>query len=192
MSDAEEKKEVKVDVKEEPKEEAKKESKKENAPLAVRDSIFSSVFDRVQRVFDEVDAYFRNFWMPTSLWDFRPFSLKLFEEDEFFRTPLANIKDEGDHFLITAELPGLDKSDIEITVNDGRLEIKGVQETKEEEKGKGYIKREYYSSKYYRCFSLPENIDEDKIEASLDKGILKITLPKIEVPEKEKKKIEVK
>ena len=105
------------------------------------------------------------------------------------------VKPEEDEkfYNITAELPGMDKGDLEITIQDGKLEIKGEQkeETTEEKEGE-LIRREYHSSSYYRAFSLPENIDENAVEANLDKGLLKVRIPKIEPPEPVKKKIEIK
>ncbi|MFX1460945.1 MAG: Hsp20/alpha crystallin family protein, partial [Promethearchaeota archaeon] len=55
----------------------------------------------------------------------------------------------------------------------------------------GYVRREYSSASYYRAFNLPENIDDEKIDANLDKGILTVKVPKKEPKKKEKKKIEV-
>ena len=61
-----------------------------------------------------------------------------------------------------------------------------------EEKKEGYVRREYSSSSYYRTFKLPENVDEEKIDATLDNGVLKLDLPKKVIEEKEKKQIEIK
>ncbi|MFX1321771.1 MAG: Hsp20/alpha crystallin family protein [Promethearchaeota archaeon] len=151
-----------------------------------------SIFGGIDRFFDEIDRSFRDFWRPSRFWDFEPFNLSVFDENKFFRTPLTNISDDGDKYSITAELPGLDKGDLEITIHDGHLEIKGGRKEEYEEKKEGYVRKEYSSSSYHRSFSLPENIEEDKIDATLDKGVLKLTLPKKEEEKKEKKKIEVK
>jgi len=194
MSDVDEVKKVdiKVDDKEEIKEKSgEKEEKKGEIQVRNRYSPLSSFRD-IYRFFDDIDRFFMDFWSPTRFWDFEPFTLNLFDDDKFFRSPLTNIVDEGDHFRITAELPGLEKGDIEITIHDGTLEIKGEQKNEIEESKEGYVRKEYSSSSYQRCFKLPENIDEDKIEANLEKGILKLNLPKIEEEKKEKKKIEVK
>ena len=73
------------------------------------------------------------------------------------------------------------------------MEIKGEhkEETKEEKEGQ-LVRREYHSSSYYRAFNLPENIDKEKIDANLDKGILTVKIPKVTPPKPEKKKIEIK
>jgi len=190
MSDIKEEK--KVDVKVDDKKEIKEDMSEKKGEIQVRNRYRPlSIFRDVDRFFDDIDRFFIDFWRPSRFWNFEPFTLSLSEEDNFFRTPLANIVDEGDHFSITAELPGLEKGDIEISVRNGALEIKGEQKNEIEDKKEGYLRREYSSSSYYRSFKLPENIDEDKIEAKLEKGVLKLSLPKIEEEKKKEKKIEV-
>jgi HSP20 family protein len=152
-----------------------------------------STFGTLDRFFNDMTRWFDNFFCrPTSVWDFKPFSLKVFEEEPFFRTPLSNITEDDEGYHLTAELPGLEKGDLEITIHDGNLEIKGEKKEEIEDKKDGYVRKEYSSSSYYRSFKLPENIEEDKIDATLDKGMLKLDLPKKELEEKEKKKIEIK
>ena len=179
--------------KQEKTEEEKQEDQKSRELSVRRESPFS-LFQQMDRLFDDLQ---KNFWNDT-YWPFgwrrsRPLSLVIKEDEPIFRTPLANITEDDNFYNITAELPGMDKADLEITIQEGKLEIKGEQkeETTEEKEGE-LIRREYHSSSYYRAFTLPENIDENAIEANLDKGLLKIKLPKVEPPEPVKKKIEIK
>ncbi|MFX1274306.1 MAG: Hsp20/alpha crystallin family protein [Promethearchaeota archaeon] len=173
------------------KEEISKDEKK--GELSMRRYHPLSTFGTIDRFFNDMTRWFDDFfWSPTKIWDFEPFSLKFFDADPFFRTPLSNITEDDAGYHLTAEIPGLEKGDLEITIHDGNLEIKGERKDNHEEKKDGYVRREYSSSSYYRSFKLPENIDEDKIDATLDKGILKLDLPKKEIEEKEKKKIDVK
>ena len=190
MSDAKEAKKVEIHEEEQSKNESEKNEKSRD--ITVRNYRPLTTFKTIDRLFNEMDRFFADFWLPTRFLDFEPLRIKLFDEDPFFRTPLANIEEDNDKFNITSELPGLDKADLEITVKDGILEIKGEQKEEKEDKKEGFVRREYHSSSYYRSFNLPENIDEDKIDAKLDNGILKLTLPKKEEEKKEKKKIEVK
>lgn len=139
-------------------------------------------------IFRELDRIRDDF-----VWNFGAFpTLNIFDTDKFFQTPLSNVSEEKNCYSIESKLPGLEKTDLEITVNDGVLEVKGEQKDETEEKKRGYIRREYSESSYYRRFRIPDNVDEDKIDATLDKGILKLILPKKEVEEKEEKKIEIK
>jgi HSP20 family protein len=175
------------------KKEKEKEDKKSRELSLRRESPFS-LFQQVDRLFDDLNRNFFDDWF----WPFgtrrrRPSSLEIARNVPLFRTPLANINEDEKNFIISAELPGLDKGDIEITIQEGKLEIKGeIKEEKKEEKEGELIRREYHSSSYYRAFSLPENIDEEKIDANLNKGVLTIMIPKVEPLEPEKKKIEVK
>ncbi|MFX1338564.1 MAG: Hsp20/alpha crystallin family protein [Promethearchaeota archaeon] len=199
MSDV--KDEKKIEVKQEH-EEAKEEMKIEETPkeetrdteLSVRQRYHPlSMFRNMDRFFGDVTRWFEDmFWRPSRFWDFEPFSLKVFDEDDFFRTPLANVTEDDKGYQMTAELPGLEKGDLEITIHDGTLEIKGERKEEHEENKEGYVRKEYSSSSYYRSFKLPENVNEEKIDATLDKGVLKLDLPKKEIEEKESKKIEVK
>ena len=185
-------KDDKIEVKKK-KAEEKKEDKKSREISVRRENPFS-IFQEMDQLFDEVQRSFSDDWyLPFSRRRYRPLLLKVSDDEPVFRTPLANVTEDDKNFNISAELPGIDKGDLELTIQDGMLEIKGEhKEEKKEEKEGQLVRRECFSSSYYRAFSLPENIDENKIEANLDKGILKITIPKVEPPKPEVKKIEVK
>ncbi len=184
MSDKE-----KIDIKsKEDTQEVGNDNKKSRELTVRRESPFS-LFQEMDRWFDDV---FDDFLLPFNRRRHNPFNLIVRNTEPIFRTPLTNIHEAEDHFDITAELPGINKGDIELTIQDGKLEIKGEtnEETTEEVEGQS-VRREFRSSNYYRAFNLPEYIDEDSIEANLEKGILKIKIPKIKPPEPVKKKIEV-
>lgn len=164
-------------------------NKKDAREITIRRDSPFSLFQEMDRFFDDM---FNDTWWPFSRRAQRPLSLLIRESEPRFRTPLANIHETETEFNITAELPGINKGDIELTIQDGVLEIKGEsEEEKKEEKEGQLIRREYRSSKYYRAFNLPEHIDDNKIEANLEKGILNITIPKVEPKEPEKKKITI-
>jgi HSP20 family protein len=164
-------------------------NKKDAREITIRRDSPFSLFQEMDRFFDDM--------MDDFMWPFgrrtrRPLGLIIRDNEPRFRTPLANIHETEKQFSITAELPGINKGDIELTIQDGVLEIKGeTEEVKKEEKEGQLIRREYRSSKYYRCFNLPEHIDENNIEANLEKGILNINIPKVEPKEPEKKKITI-
>jgi HSP20 family protein len=179
---------------EEKKIEIKKEKKEQKSrELAIKHESPFSLFQKMDRYFDDLRRGFFNDWYwPFKFMRTRPLSLTAMEAEPFFRTPLANITEDENNFNILTEIPGLEKKDIEILIHDGNLEIKGeIREEKKEEKKGELIRREFRSSSYYRCFSLPENIDEDAIDANLDNGVLRITIPKTKIEKKEKKKIEI-
>ncbi|MFX0004227.1 MAG: Hsp20/alpha crystallin family protein [Promethearchaeota archaeon] len=178
----------KIDIKKEKDSKTEKNEKK-NRELALRRESPFSLFQEMDRMFDNLWRNFDESFLPFSRRRYEP---KKWEEIPFYRTPLSNTVEDEKNYNITAELPGLDKGDLTITFHDGMLEIKGEQKQEKKEEKKGFIRREYSSATYYRAFSLPENIDSEAIDAKLDKGILKVTIPKKEPEKIEKKKIQVK
>ncbi len=186
--------EKKIEVKKKDKTNEKKEENKKTREIAVRRESPFSLFQEMDRMFNELrSSFFDDWYFPFRTRRSRPLSLIIQDNEPIFRTPLANIIEDKDHFNVIAELPGIDKKHIEITISEGNLEIKGERkEEKKEEKEGELVRREFHSSKYYRAFSLPDNIDSDKIEANLEKGVLTVKIPKVEPPKPEKKVIAVK
>jgi len=181
--------EKKIEIKKEKKEIKEQKSKE----LAIRRENPFSIFQKMDHYFDDLRRGFFNDWYwPFKFIRTRPLSPTAMETEPFFRTPLANITEDEYNFNILVEMPGLEKKDIEIMIHDGNLEIKGeVKEEKKEEKKDEFVRMEFRSTSYYRCFSLPENTEEDAIEANLVKGILRVTIPKNKVEKKDKKIIEI-
>lgn len=118
-------------------------------------------------------------WPSLWNWQHMPSVDNLFEF-EGQRLPSLDVINRDSEVLIKAEVPGFDKKDINITIADGILTIKG-QSSKESKEEKGdYYRREISSSSIARSVSLPTNVDDSKIIANLKNGILEIKLPKSE------------
>ncbi len=179
----------KIEVKKE-----KKEKDEKSRELALRREKPYSLFQELDNYFNEMaHGFFDDWFVPFRFRKTQPYSLSLLEKEPFFRTPLANITEDDKSFNIQAELPGLDKENITISIHDYNLEIKGEKrEEKKEEKEGEFVRKEYHSTSYHRIFNLPENIDEDGIDADLDKGVLKIRIAKKEPEKKERKIIDIK
>jgi HSP20 family protein len=105
--------------------------------------------------------------------------------------PLVDISETDTHLIVKAELPGIDAKDVDISITGDRLTIKGEKQQEKEEKEENYYRSERYYGAYQRVIDLPASVEEDKTEASFDKGILTITLPKVEKIKKKKIKIKV-
>jgi HSP20 family protein len=105
-------------------------------------------------------------------------------------SPSVDISETKDDFVVKAELPGLEAKDVNVSISGNVLTIKGEKKAEEEEKDEHYHRVERYSGSFQRVFQLPSGVKADKVEASFDKGVLKVTLPKVE--EAKKKEIEVK
>jgi HSP20 family protein len=98
-------------------------------------------------------------------------------------SPAMDIYTENDKSLVTeVHAPGFSKDDIDINVRSGVLEIKGEKHQKDESKAKrNYMRRDSYTS-FYRSIALPKTADGEKVKASFDDGILKVTVPLKELP----------
>lgn len=115
--------------------------------------------------------------------------------DDFF-TPVRGLglpttdvyTNEDKELVVEAHLPNYEQDDIDIYIENGALVISAEKHEKEEDKKKKYVVRESASS-FYRRIHLPERADEDKIEAHMEHGVLKVVVPFRELPEP--KKIEI-
>ncbi|HVI52192.1 MAG TPA: Hsp20/alpha crystallin family protein [Candidatus Sulfotelmatobacter sp.] len=95
-------------------------------------------------------------------------------------------------FEITAELPGVDEADIDISIGEGTLTIRGEKKAESEDKSGDYHVSERTWGSFTRSFTLPESADEAHVTASFDKGVLSLTIPKLDKPAPARRKIEVK
>ncbi|MFX1571883.1 MAG: Hsp20/alpha crystallin family protein [Promethearchaeota archaeon] len=146
-----------------------------------------------------------------------PESLEISESESFYRIAPTNIIEGEDVYYISIELPGLNKKNVKITLDEGILEIVGEKkiiekEKKEEKKDKDkkekkdkdkkkdkikeikgdYLRREFQPANFYRCFHLPEDISTEDIDASFKNGILQLIIPKKTAKISEKHVIEIK
>lgn len=94
--------------------------------------------------------------------------------------PAVDITETSEEYLIKVELPGVNKDDVKVSVNDNLLSIQGERRFEEEEKDKKHHRIERYFGSFARSFHLPENTDEEHIRADYRDGILSLHLIKIE------------
>ena len=88
-----------------------------------------------------------------------------------------DITETENNFLITAELPGLDEKNVDLTLDDGTLTIKGEKKTEREDTQGEFYSRERPYGAFQRTFEVPEIIDQNKIDASFINGVLTVTMP---------------
>ena len=134
---------------------------------------------RSSDLFDEIENYMRSFW------DFPAY------EDFDVRTPLVDVEDKKDKIIVSAEIPGVDKKDISVDIEDNRLIIKAERNEEKKSKKKNYYKYERNYSSFYRVIPLEAKVDENNAMAEYKNGVLTITLPK-KGKVKKAKKIKVK
>jgi HSP20 family protein len=94
--------------------------------------------------------------------------------------PAVDIKEEADRFVILADLPGVDPKEIEVTMENGMLAIRGERKLEKEDERNGFRRVERVRGTFYRRFSLPDTADAERIQARGKDGVLEIVLPKHE------------
>jgi HSP20 family protein len=95
-------------------------------------------------------------------------------------SPSVDVSEDKDNVIIKAEMPGVSKDDVKISVQDNVLTLKGEKKQEKEEKDKNYHRIERSYGSFCRSFQLPTTVKTDKIKASYKGGVLSVTLPKTE------------
>ncbi|MBR48304.1 MAG: molecular chaperone Hsp20 [Flavobacteriaceae bacterium] len=134
-----------------------------------------------------------NRWKPTLLDEL--FDDRWFNFDTFNQTfPAVNTIEKDNQYLLEIAVPGMDKKDFEIEIQNDLISISSISKQEKEVKDNlNYNRQEFNYNSFHRTFSLPKEVDQSKIKAIYSNGILTITLPKLkEVISKSKKLIEVK
>ena len=128
-----------------------------------------------------------------------PFGRTVFDVEPFWRgegswgkAPVVDVVEKDQAYEVTAELPGLDENNVDVSFSDGVLSIKGEKKEETEEKKKDqYLSERRYGS-FQRAFRLPDGIDADKIEATFKNGVLTVSLPKTPEAVQSARKIAIK
>jgi len=135
-------------------------------------------FNHRVSVLDEMDRFASEMW---DTWRPLPFAES--------RVPQTDVYEEKDKLVVKTELPGISKDDLDISLEKGRLTIKAEKKDEVKEDTTHHTRERYYGQ-YFRSMDLPYPVEEDKISATFDNGVLEIDLPKAE--EVKAKKIEIK
>ncbi|MFY7672312.1 Hsp20/alpha crystallin family protein [Tenacibaculum sp. MEBiC06402] len=98
--------------------------------------------------------------------------------------PKVNIKETNDSFIVEMAVPGMKKSDFDVSVDNNLLSISSIVEYNNEETSENYTRKEFSYSSFERRFKLPETVDDEKIKANYTDGILEVILPKREEAKK--------
>jgi HSP20 family protein len=94
--------------------------------------------------------------------------------------PAMDLVETDDHFVLRADLPGVSEDDVKVEVEDNVLTISGERRHEEEVKKGGYYRIERASGTFARTLTLPEGVDAEAVQASFDKGVLEVRIPKPE------------
>lgn len=144
-----------------------------------------SPFEEMDRLFED---YFSRGWMRPFRWEWpslgemaKPFEGKM---------PKVDVIERDDEVVVKAELPGVDKKDLDVSVTENSVTIKGTTSHEEKEEKGDYYRCEISRGAYTRTVSLPSYVDADKAKASFKDGVLELKLPKVE--KSKRRSIEIK
>ena len=159
------------------------------------DRPFESFLKEMDSLHRDMDRLFEDFWkgsgrlsMMTTPW--QPMTRSPWEHSEVM--PRIDETEDEKAFHIRVELPGMDQDDVDITLSNNVLTIRGEKKREEEEKGKDFYRKERSFGTFRRSLPVPSEVDEKGIEASFKKGILYVELPKTEAARKKVTHIDVK
>jgi len=125
----------------------------------------------------------------------RPFGLSPFFSDSTFMgdfAPRLDISETDKEITISAELPGVEPDDLNISLDRNILSISGEKHTEKEESGKRFYRVERSYGSFHRSIPLPKEVDENKIDATFKRGVLTVRLPKIRFAQEKSKRITIK
>lgn len=143
-----------------------------------------SVFDPFQALQEEVNRLFGE--LPTSRSVNAPAT---YQEAAGYAS--LDVTESDKAYTVTAEVPGMDPSDIELSVNGQYLTLSGEKRTETEDKNDNFLRRERSYGSFQRTIALPDFANMDEVDASYDKGVLTITVPKKAESVKENRRIDI-
>jgi HSP20 family protein len=139
----------------------------------------------VPNVFSEMDDMARKMWLG--------FPFRNLQEDmDIGWSPRLDVSETENGLEIVADLPGLEKKDIQVSLEDNLLTIKGEKKEEKESKDKKYHTIERRSGSFYRAVRLPLEVKKDKVEATFKDGVLTLRLPKSKEEKRKVAQIEIK
>lgn len=136
--------------------------------LAVPNFGFPSIFEDLMRPFSE-------FMQPVF-----PESFGTLWIQAAGKEPSVDLQDRGDHFVLTAELPGFDKSDVEVRIDSNAIELKAQRRSEKEDRLDDATERLSSYASFQRHYTLPEQIREERVVGTMKNGVLEVKLPKAE------------
>jgi HSP20 family protein len=145
------------------------------APARPRD-VFSTIRDEMDRIFERLEHGWPH-WAP----------LRRTGHD----APELDVRENANAIVVEVELPGVDAKDVSVTLANGVLTVTGEKRQEKEEKGESYHLAERSFGRFERAIRLPDTIDEARIEAKFDKGVLSVTAHKRPETVKAERRIEV-
>lgn len=137
----------------------------------------SNPFEEIERLFENMSRQFEE--ASWSWGDREPFA----RLSTGFETMAVDVVDHDDEFVVTVDLPGFDRDEVDVRVIDHRLTIEADHDEETEDSDETYLRQERRHRELSRTITLPDAVDEDAVRARMHNGVLTVTCPKIEVEE---------
>jgi HSP20 family protein len=151
-------------------------------PFMSSNFMMQPIWDGGDSVFSEMMQRTMNHFLPAMATFWRPAGLN---------EPHIDITENGNKFIVRADVPGIEADDIEVSVADGALVISGEKREMKEANDENYLHRECFCGSFSRSIALPENADIENAEASFEQNVLSIRVPKREMAGSRKRKIDI-
>jgi HSP20 family protein len=103
--------------------------------------------------------------------------------------PATDLVEEGDHYVLRADVPGVSEDDVKVELEDNVLTISGERKSEHEQRNNGYYRIERAAGRFARSLTLPEGVDADSITARFENGVLEVTIPK--PPERKPRRVAI-
>ena len=129
--------------------------------------------------FDEIDRVFGEYFNQNWLRPFRDIRMGDLWGTYEMHSPRMDMIDNDDEIIFKVELPGVDKKDLDVSISDNLLTIKGTSKKESEKEKDNYYSSEIRKGSFCRSVSLPNNVDSSKIKAEFKNGLLELSIPKV-------------
>jgi len=172
----------------------------QTSPVYGAGSNLTTPFTLMRRMADDMDRLFENFGLGSTGFRLSPVLSSGLERDlwsagsrtaEQAWTPQIETFRRGDKLVVRADLPGLDKDDVKVEIENGVLSISGERREQHEEDRDGYYRSERHYGQFYRALPVPEGVSDEQCEATFKDGVLEVTLPAPKEPDRRAKQIQI-
>ena len=158
------------------KEKSRRQEDSDSTALAIPRFGLSGIFQDFMRPFDEfMEPFFQS-------------STRSFWTEANRKEPAIDFQDRGDHYVLTAELPGFEKKDVEVKIGSNVLELTAEKSSKTETKGREETQVQSSHSYFHKYLTLPEEVLSEKVSGTMKNGVLELRLPKRETKALDKPK----
>lgn len=134
-----------------------------------------SAFEEMDKLFDQ---FLKNRWPQPFSWNFPEFNSSSIGSG--VRVPSVDVVEKDNNVIVRAEIPGIEKDNVDVTLDGNNLTIQGKSKHEKKESGEEYHRSEISTGSFSRTLTLPADVDANNVKATFTNGLLEVTLPKVE------------